>query len=331
MVPLARLHSSLVAYLQSSMRIFPSDVTGQNEAASAYCGSPIVAHNIRVAKIFVTRIVFSKISSKTKINQNLGKRDQKEAAHIESSEGSWVQELVELHRFRKCYSTRQFGKHDTDVSRVALLYMCKENPLKIFGCMLVFIAALFASSAEAQQTVNGCQIKRKTSCPNVNLSGADLTKSNLSGADLSGANLSGANLSADRITEANLVKANLYNANLSEANLSETYMTGANLSRANLAKANLSQSSLPDANLREANLSGADLSLANLKGADLTGANAKGAVFLMTLLTNANLTRVDLTEATLTGTNLRNTILEGAKFCKTTMPDKSINNSGCPK
>jgi uncharacterized protein YjbI with pentapeptide repeats len=51
----------------------------------------------------------------------------------------------------------------------------------------------------------------------------------------------------------------------------------------------------------------------------------------MTGFSNANLTRVDLTEALLVGTDLGSTILDGAIFCKTTMPDRSINNSGCPK
>ena len=67
-------------------------------------------------------------------------------------------------------------------------------------CFVVIAAMLFVSAAEAQQTINGCQIKRRTSCPGVNLSGRDLTKSNLSNANLSGADLSGADLSADRIT-----------------------------------------------------------------------------------------------------------------------------------
>jgi len=51
----------------------------------------------------------------------------------------------------------------------------------------------------------------------------------------------------------------------------------------------------------------------------------------MSSMTNANLSRADLTEATLVGADLRNAILADTKFCKTTMPDRSINNSGCPK
>jgi len=42
-------------------------------------------------------------------------------------------------------------------------------------------------------------------------------------------------------------------------------------------------------------------------------------------------TRADLTEATLASADMRNAILEGATFCRTTMPDKRVNNSGCGK
>src|SRR3989338_4245114 len=209
---------------------------------------------------------------------------------------------------------------------------CGGSSMKILAsCFAIFAAMLTVSTAEARQTINGCEIKRRASCPGVNLSGMDLTRSNLSNANLSGADLSGANLSGDRITEANLTKANLSGANLSGTILSTSYMNNVNLSRADLTKADLSQSTLPDANLREANLGGANLSLTNLKGADLTGANARGAVFIMSSLVNANLTRADLTEATLVGADMRNAILEGTKFCRTAMPDRSINNSGCAK
>ncbi|MCR4298208.1 MAG: hypothetical protein NUV75_05570 [Gallionella sp.] len=44
-----------------------------------------------------------------------------------------------------------------------------------------------------------------------------------------------------------------------------------------------------------------------------------------------NPTRADLTEATLAGSGMRNAILQGAIFCSTTIPDRSINNSGCKK
>ena len=37
----------------------------------------------------------------------------------------------------------------------------------------------------------------------------------------------------------------------------------------------------------------------------------------------------DLADADLRNTDLRGADLEGAKLCKTTMPDGSVNNSGC--
>jgi len=51
----------------------------------------------------------------------------------------------------------------------------------------------------------------------------------------------------------------------------------------------------------------------------------------MASLVEANLTRADLTGATLIGADLRNAILVEVKYCNTTMPDRSINNSGCLK
>ena len=57
---------------------------------------------------------------------------------------------------------------------------------KIIVSWSFIIAVLFTSVAEAQQTINGCLIKRRASCPGVNLSGMDLTKSNLPSPNLQG-------------------------------------------------------------------------------------------------------------------------------------------------
>jgi len=86
---------------------------------------------------------------------------------------------------------------------------------------------------------------------------------------------------------------------------------GANASRCDLAgyaaPANLDCTgcNLSRANLRDASLQGVNLTRANLSGACLVNANFSGATFT-------------------TNTNLANAI-----FCNTTMPDGSINNSGC--
>ena len=84
---------------------------------------------------------------------------------------------------------------------------------------------------------------------------------------------------------------------------------GAWLNRANLTGANLSGTALYRADLRDANLTGANLSGASLGNAKLDGSNLSGADLWGTLLHKANYT--------------------GAKFCNTTMPDGSINNSDC--
>ena len=67
--------------------------------------------------------------------------------------------------------------------------------------------------------------------------------------------------------------------------------------------------SCPGCDLSEANLEGANLGRANLEGANLTGANLEGA---------------DLYKANLEGSDL-----SGAILCNTTMPDGTIDNSGC--
>ena len=47
------------------------------------------------------------------------------------------------------------------------------------------------------------------------------------------------------------------------------------------------------------------------------------------VLRNANLKGAVLVEANLKGATLEGAKLEDAKFCKTTMPDGAVNNSGC--
>ncbi len=67
--------------------------------------------------------------------------------------------------------------------------------------------------------------------------------------------------------------------------------------------------SCPGCDLSEANLSGANLYKADLEGANLSGAVLSGANLRFTFLTGEN--------------------LEGAILCNTTMPDGTIDNSGC--
>ncbi|MBL4902479.1 pentapeptide repeat-containing protein [Desulfocapsa sp. AH-315-G09] len=79
-------------------------------------------------------------------------------------------------------------------------------------------------------------------------------------------------------------QCDLSGANLSRLDLSGTNLDGANLSRSKLALANLSEANLQNADLREANFSGADLANTDMRGADLTGTIFVGAYMVGTML-----------------------------------------------
>jgi hypothetical protein len=135
-------------------------------------------------------------------------------------------------------------------------------------------------------------------CKYCDLSDAPLGGRDMRGADFQNANLSGAVLVKANMGERPMEKRTLV-TNFEDANLRRTDFTGANLHMANFT----------NAYLREANLTGADLSdsvlnSANMKGAVLSGANLKGA-------------------------KMDGAKLDDAKFCKTVMPDGSVNDIGC--
>ena len=129
------------------------------------------------------------------------------------------------------------------------------------------------------------------------LSGAKFARAKLHGADLRGARLNKANFRGVVLRHAQLQDASLVGANFSPTRSSRP--------RGRVMRAQAAC----EPNCQNADLSGANLSNANLSGANLYYAN----------LTDANLTNANLTDANLTG----------AIFCNTTLPDGSINNSGC--
>jgi len=113
---------------------------------------------------------------------------------------------------------------------------------------VLWIATMVAATAlvagcgggsDVPDSVNGCAIEPSTSCPNADLSGADLEGADLSRATLTGANLSATNLSGANLTEADLSGAQIVGANLSDADLTSANLTGADISGTNLDGATL--------------------------------------------------------------------------------------------
>jgi uncharacterized protein YjbI with pentapeptide repeats len=148
--------------------------------------------------------------------------------------------------------------------------MARAALLRVLAALVALALSLSgAGTVRADMVINGCTILSNptpdhvTVCPNVNLSGTDLSGADLGGADLSGASLAGMNLS-DMV----LIGITLSNADL----------TGANLARANLFGAHLEAANLAGTDLTQANLYATRLTGANLTGANLTGANTASAL-----------------------------------------------------
>lgn len=82
-------------------------------------------------------------------------------------------------------------------------------------------------------------------------------------------------------------------------------------------------------NLSYANLSDMDLTGATLNGAYLYGARLRGTILRDAQLDRADFTRVDLEGADLTGASMSEIRAVSAKWCGTTMPDGTVNDSRC--
>lgn len=132
---------------------------------------------------------------------------------------------------------------------------CRVLGLSCFALIALAAAPAWSTSSNHQLTPVEKNIQRllKTkSCPDCDLTGADLSQSRLTKANLNGANLSGADLSL----------ADLSGANLQQADLSE------------------------------ADLSGADLSFADLEGAEIHGTKLEGARFERTRIKGRTVNRL---------------------------------------
>ena len=195
---------------------------------------------------------------------------------------------------------------------------------------------------------------------------ADLKRTNFQCSSLVGAQLHFADLKGANLREAILFNALMRGSNLTNADLSESNLIGAKLDTCRLSGAVLknalyskttvwpdgfdpdSQGAIcicPKEDLRKALLKNKFLHSVDLGDADLSGAELQGAQLLKAKLTNAilrdanlqnaYLQGADLNGAQLNGANLKGAETEGANFekvvyCKTIMPDGSINSEGCP-
>jgi Pentapeptide repeats (8 copies) len=73
------------------------------------------------------------------------------------------------------------------------------------------------------------------------------------------------------------------------------------------------------------------LSKRNLSSSFFRGSSFAGSNLTQAKLSGANLSKTCLVDADLTGADLTGANTLGAIFCRTTMPDGSVNNSGCDK
>ncbi len=197
------------------------------------------------------------------------------------------------------------------------------------------------------------------------LRGADLQRADLRGADLSNAAMRYADLNKANIKGASLINTKFCNTTMPDGSIANTdcyaaqadtnqssytlngeaakkklletkECAGCDLTSAYLSGINLTGANFEGANLRGADLSKTLLSRANLQKADLTNANLTGASLIGVKLSEAKLHNVmmhnvDLREANLRGVDQRGVLMYGARFCKTIMPDGSINNDDCDK
>lgn len=126
--------------------------------------------------------------------------------------------------------------------------------------------------------------------------------------------LSGFDFSAIYLGRRFLRGAYFIRSNFVGAKMEQVFLRGAVLNRSDLSETKLYAAKLSNADLRNTKLIAADLNTADLQGA---------------LLDNADLTDADLRFANLEGASLENAEVGGATFCRTIMPDGSVNNLNC--
>jgi uncharacterized protein YjbI with pentapeptide repeats len=136
-----------------------------------------------------------------------------------------------------------------------------------FAALFLSGAALAANKADLKKLDD---IAKFSSCPNCDLTGADLQKRLFRLANWPGANLSGAKLDNSDLAGAILWDANFTGASMTYVNLSGAQMMGADLSGANLQYAWLLHAVAHRVNFGDADLTNARIRGIQVHGADLS-------------------------------------------------------------
>lgn len=111
-------------------------------------------------------------------------------------------------------------------------------------------------------------------------------------------------------------------------NLSGVVLGGADFRNSTFVGTNLSRARLNGAVFRDSDLENANLSAIAASGVDILDSSLVGASFTNAVLNGAKFGGSDMTDATLLGAT--GTIyFQTAILCNTTMPDGTVDNSGC--
>lgn len=182
-----------------------------------------------------------------------------------------------------------------------------------------------------------CTPAPQPSCRGAILPGITVENVDVSECDCPWANFSGAHLRGNDFSRSDFYQAILRSSDLRDVNLTGSALFYADLAYANLAGADLTgvnpglrRDTPPGTSFHGADLSRTSLRSANLHLVQLDFANLRSATLDSADLRGANLTSSDLTDASLRDADMAGALLTGAIRCRTTMPDGSRDDSGCP-
>jgi len=149
--------------------------------------------------------------------------------------------------------------------------------------------------------------------------------------------LQNTNLVNMALTKAKLQESNFFRTNLQGAQIVQTEMQGAFFDEAHLESAILVRTNLQNAVFPGAKLQKTKFFNADLRGADFVAADLRQTSFVKTNLQNANFEQANLQETRFREANLQGATFDNDKrlaqalFCRTTMPNGTLNNRDCKK